>query len=74
MARFLHLALWNANGLTQHTEEIKTFMYIHNIDVILISETHFTEKLPNYTVYNTDHTSETARGGNALVMKKQINK
>jgi hypothetical protein len=44
MAKFLQLALWNANGLTQHTEELKTFISIHNIDVMLISETHFTEK------------------------------
>jgi hypothetical protein len=27
-----------------HTEELKTFMYIHNIDIMLISETHFSEK------------------------------
>jgi hypothetical protein len=31
MAEFLQLALWNANGLTQHTEELKTFISIHNI-------------------------------------------
>jgi hypothetical protein len=56
MAKFLQLALWNANGLTQHTEELKTFISIHNIDVMLISEMHFTEKsylkLPNYAVYH----------------------
>jgi hypothetical protein len=43
MAKFLQLALWNANGLTQHTEEMKTFISIHNIYVV-ISETSFTEK------------------------------
>jgi hypothetical protein len=57
MAKFLQLALWNANGLTQHTEELKTFISIHNIDVMLISETHFTEKgylkLPKYTIIRT---------------------
>jgi hypothetical protein len=31
MAKFLKLALWNANGLTQHTEELKTFTSILNI-------------------------------------------
>jgi hypothetical protein len=31
MAKFLQLALWNANGLIQHTEELKTFTSIHNI-------------------------------------------
>jgi hypothetical protein len=41
MAKFLQLALWSANSLTQHTEELKTFISIHNIDVMLIPETHF---------------------------------
>jgi hypothetical protein len=40
----LRLALWNANGLTQHAEELCTFISYHKIDVMLISETHFTEK------------------------------
>jgi hypothetical protein len=31
MAKILQLALWNANGLTQHIEELKTFISIHNI-------------------------------------------
>jgi hypothetical protein len=54
MAKFLQLTLWNANGLIQHTEELKTFISINNTDIMLISETHFTEKnylkLPKYTV------------------------
>jgi hypothetical protein len=29
MAKFLQLTLWNANNLTQHTEELKTFISIH---------------------------------------------
>jgi hypothetical protein len=31
MAKFLQHALWNANNLTQHTEELKTLISIHNI-------------------------------------------
>jgi hypothetical protein len=64
MAMFLQLALWNANCLIQHTEELKTFISIHNTDFTLISETHFTEKnypkLPNYAVYHTYHAAGTA--------------
>jgi exonuclease III len=71
MAKFLQLALWNANDLTQHTEELKTFISVHNIDVMLISETHFTEKklskLPNYAVYHTNHPVGTARGGIIII-------
>jgi hypothetical protein len=49
MANLLRLALWNANGLIQHAE-VKTFISVHNIDVMLISETHFTEKVTsNYS-------------------------
>jgi hypothetical protein len=61
--------LWNASSLTQHTEELKTFISIHNTDVMLISEMHFTEKsyqkLPKYTVYHTIHPA-----GTALIIKK----
>jgi hypothetical protein len=44
LTKLIQLALWNANSLEQHAEELKTFISIHNIDVMLISETHFTEK------------------------------
>jgi hypothetical protein len=49
---------------------------IHNIDITLISETHFTEKtylkLPNYTVYHTNHPARTVRGGAAIIKKNPI--
>jgi exonuclease III len=74
MAKFLQLALWNANGLKQHAEELKTFISIHNIDVMLISETHFTEKIylkhPNYAVYHTNHPAGTALSESAIIIKK----
>jgi hypothetical protein len=64
---------WNANGLTQHAEELRTFVSYHNIDVMLISETHFTEKnyfiLPYYSVYHTNHPVRTARGGSAIIIQ-----
>jgi exonuclease III len=76
MAKFLQLALWNANGLTQHAEELKTFIPIHNIDFMLISEMLFTErsylKFLKYTVYHTNHPVKTARGGTAIIIKKSI--
>jgi hypothetical protein len=64
MATFLQLTLWNANDLTQHTDEPKTFISIHNIHIMLISEMHFTDKsylkLPNYTVCHTTNPAATA--------------
>jgi exonuclease III len=66
----------SANGLTQHTEELETFISIHNIEVMLISETHFTEKSylkrPNYAVYHTNHPAGAARGGTAIIIKHTI--
>jgi exonuclease III len=65
MSNFLKLALWNANGLTQHIEELKTFLSLYDIDVMLISESHFTEKsylkLPNHSVYHINHPAGTVR-------------
>jgi hypothetical protein len=44
MAKILQLSSWNANGLTQRPEELKTFIFIHIIDVMLISKMQITEK------------------------------
>jgi exonuclease III len=69
----LRLALWNANGLTQHAEKLRTFISDHNIDVMLIFETLFTDKnyftLPFYSVYHTNHLAGTARSGSAIIIK-----
>jgi hypothetical protein len=76
MAQFLQLALWKANGLHQHAEELKTFLSLRNIGIMLISETHFTDKnylrLPNYTIYHSNHPAGTARGGSAIIIKRSI--
>jgi hypothetical protein len=37
MAKFLPHALRNAKGLAQHTEELKSFISVDNIDVMLIA-------------------------------------
>jgi hypothetical protein len=42
--KFLLDTLWNANGLSQHVAELQTFISQYNIDIMLISETHFTDK------------------------------
>jgi hypothetical protein len=76
MAKFLKLAVWNTNDLIQHRDELKMFLYTHDIDVMLISETHFTEKsyirLPQYILYHTNHQAGTARGGTAIILKNSI--
>jgi hypothetical protein len=54
----------------------KMFLYTHDIDVKLISETHLTEKsyirIPQYTLYHTNHPAGTAQGGTAIILKYSI--
>jgi hypothetical protein len=72
----LQIALWNANGLSQHRNELQMFLHTYNIDILLISETHFTSKsffhLPHYITYHTNHPARTARGGTAILIKNSI--
>lgn len=68
MSEGIKLAIWNANGLSQRSLELKIFLINENIDVMLISETHFTQKnylkIPKYSIYNSNHPS----GGTATRM------
>jgi len=76
MATQLRIVLWNANGLARHTEEIKTYLRLQNVDAMLISETHFTAKssirIPHYSIYDTQHPDGTAHGGTAIIIKSSI--
>jgi exonuclease III len=53
-----------------------TFLINQQIDIMLISETHFTNKsflkIPDYVIYNTNHPNGTARGGSAVIIRKTI--
>lgn len=72
----LKLALWNANGLSQHKLEVQKFIIEQNIDIMLISETHFTEKnylkFNGYKLYDTKHPSGKGHGGTAILIKNRI--
>ena len=72
----LRFAVWNANGLCQHAQEINTFLQTHNIDVLLVSETHFTERshinTPQYAIYHTPHSEQKAHGGTAVIVRKSL--
>lgn len=49
---------------------------MHKIDILLVSETHFTErthfKINKYKVYTTQHPDETAHGGSAIIINEKI--
>ena len=72
----LKIAAWISNGLQQRALEIKTFIYNNNIDILLVSETHFTTKsylkIPYYTIYDTKHPSGKAYGGTAVIVRNDI--
>lgn len=72
----IKIGIWNANGLIQRSLELKTFLIEHDIDIILISETHFTKKsylkIPRYNIYDTQHPDGTAHGGTAIIIKTTI--
>lgn len=72
----LKIASWNANGLCNHTQEVKAFISLHDIDILLISETHFTNKsyfrVPNYNLYFTNHPSGRGHGGTAILVRSSI--
>lgn len=76
MLNLLKIGVWNANGLAQRSRELKFFLYEHNIDIMLISEIHFTKKkylnIPKYIIYDTQHPDGTAHGGTAIIVKSTI--
>ena len=76
MAQSLRFALWNANGLGKHCQEVKTFIKNQSIDIMLVSETHFTNwthfKIPHYDIYDTKHPDGTAHGGTAIVIRSSL--
>jgi hypothetical protein len=67
---------WNANGLLQHQHELQVILSTENIDICLISETHFTKesfiRFKNYITYHTVHPANTARGGSAIILRNNI--
>ena len=72
----MRIALWNANGLAQHKFELELFLKQQQIDIMLISETHFTDKnylkIHGYNFYHTQHPSGKAHGGTGIIIKSSI--
>lgn len=72
----LKIMLWNSNGLQKHIKSLQLVLQQRNIDICLISETHFTREtyvnIKNYQIYHTIHPQNRARGGSAVVIKKSI--
>lgn len=72
----LRIGTWNANGLTLHRREAEILIKKNKIDVLLISETHFTKnskfQINGYKMYHTPHPDGRAHGGTAVFVKNNI--
>lgn len=72
----IRLAEWNANGLLNHRQELLSFINTNKLDIILVSETHFTDrsyiKIPRFTVYDTKHPDGRAHGGTAILIRSNL--
>jgi hypothetical protein len=76
MANSLDIMERNANGLLRHQHELEVILSTENIDLCLISETHFTKesfiRLKNCIIYHTIHPANTVRGGNTVILRNNI--
>lgn len=66
------LAIWNANGIKGKTPELTDFLYLNDIDVIFITETHMRPtdnlKISNYKTFRSDRLLY--KGGGSAIMVK----
>jgi len=65
-----------SNGLAKHSQEIEIFILSKNIDILLVSEMHFTNKnylyIPGYILYHTMHPDAKAHSRIALIIRSSI--
>jgi len=67
MEKILKLTAWDANVLTKYSHEDKAFILSRDIDILLVSETHFPNKryfrIPVHTLYHAVYRDGEAHGG-----------
>ena len=72
----LNILQWNANGITNNTEELKLVLAEKNIDIALISESHLTSsskfKIFGYDCLQANHPDDSAHAGAALLISTKI--
>ncbi len=73
---FLKICFWNANGINQHKSEISDFLLREDIDVMLISETHLTNRynfyIPGFSFHKTNHPDGKAHGGTGILIRNRM--
>lgn len=72
----LIIAEWNANGILNHINEIEVFLKNNAIDILLVSDTHLTNKslcsIRRYDVIVANQPNNRAHAGAAIVIKSRI--
>ena len=78
----LRLAYWNANGVQTKQLELTDFLHTHDIDAVLINETHLRPHnkfhIPSFRAYRTDRPAPTPLhsrnigGGTAILIKASL--
>jgi hypothetical protein len=60
------------HGLAKHSQEIKTFIFNQNIDILLVSETYFTRTISAFLDIHCIimHPNGEAHGGTTLIIRK----
>ena len=68
--------MWNANGVGRQRNGVEEFLERHNVDVLLVGETHLAEadtfKVRNYITYRNDRDATIRSGGTAVLIKRCI--
>ncbi|KAF0718979.1 Uncharacterized protein FWK35_00025419 [Aphis craccivora] len=69
--------MWNANGLTNHRNELILTLNEKRIDLALISETHFTTNtkfsIPGYNIITSNHPDNTSHAGHYFIVGEDLN-
>jgi len=72
MDRTLKITTWYANGLDKHLQEIETFIFSQNIDILLVFESHFINKsyfrISGYILYHILHPDDKTDERTVLVI------
>lgn len=72
----LRISTWNANGVSQHKLELAQFLLDNHIDIMLLSETHLTNKynftITGYSFYGTNHPDGKAHGGTGILIRSRL--
>jgi len=70
------LIIRNANGLARSKPEVEHYIKTNQVDILLVSETHFTSRShftsPGYKIINALHPGDRIREGASIIIRRGI--